>query len=91
MSVTVAEEGNRRRGEMGAEEVTQCVLDIKSWFKRSGCDVERLGRASSADFQRLSKAVGDVPEGLESLLSETNGGIWFGDKAGLSAEVRVFY
>ena len=83
---TVAAEGNARKGEMTLEELSQCVLDIKSWFSRNGCDVESKGCASSADFQRMQKAVGDVPEGITALLSESNGGLYFEDKAALSGE-----
>ena len=86
---TVAEEGNARVGDMTKEELTQCVLDIKSWFARNGCDVERKACASSADFQRLQKAIGDVPLGLQLLLSESNGGLYFEDKAALSAEEMI--
>ena len=34
MSVTVAEEGNRRKGGPSSTEVRQSILDIKSWFVR---------------------------------------------------------
>ena len=83
---TVATEGNARKGDMTTEELTQCILDIKSWFSRNGCDVERKGCASSADFQRMQKAAGDIPEGLQTLLSESNGGLYFEDKAALSSD-----
>jgi len=32
MSVTVAEEGNRRKSGPNSSEVRQSLLDIKSWF-----------------------------------------------------------
>ena len=46
---TVAEEGNRRIGDMTHTEVEQCVLDIKTWFERKG----------NADFSPAS-ASGDI-------------------------------
>lgn len=90
MSVTVAKEGNQRLGAMTREESTQCVLDIKSWFQRNGLDMDSVGcGAKSTDFQRLQKAVDvAIPEGLDILLHEVNGGLWFGEKKALSTEVR---
>lgn len=45
------------------------------------------GRATSADFQRLQKACDvQVPDALKVILSESNGGLWFMDKEGLSAD-----
>jgi hypothetical protein len=86
MSVTVAKEGNQRVGEMTADEFTQCVHDILSWFQRSGYERERFRPASPVDIQRFCKAVDDVPAGLEAFLNECNGGLWFGEKLGLSTE-----
>ena len=86
MSVTVAEEGNRRIGGPDADEVTQCVLDIKSWFKRSG-EWDEEGRAcTSADLQRLEKTIDlELPKALSALLKEQDGGLWFMDKQSYSA------
>eukprot|EP00602_Paraphysomonas_sp_CaronLab_P006744 CAMPEP_0185018774 /NCGR_PEP_ID=MMETSP1103-20130426/1444_1 /TAXON_ID=36769 /ORGANISM="Paraphysomonas bandaiensis, Strain Caron Lab Isolate" /LENGTH=178 /DNA_ID=CAMNT_0027548745 /DNA_START=68 /DNA_END=604 /DNA_ORIENTATION=- len=87
MSITVAQEGNRRRGKMTTDEVEQCLVDIKSWFERKS-DVEFGTPARGADFQRLQKALdgADIPEGLTMLLSCINGSMWFMDKEAMSVE-----
>jgi len=83
--VTVAEEGNKRRGVMSPDEVRQCVMDIQGWFRRHGAT--DITGATSVDFQRLSKGVdAPIPDNLEILLGEINGGIWFMDKKALTAE-----
>jgi len=85
MSVTVAEEGNKRVGGPSQGEVNQCVLDIKSWFARSD-EFEEPKGASEVDLQRLMKTIDvELPRALESLLIEANGGLWFMDKASFSA------
>jgi hypothetical protein len=58
MSITVADEGNKRRGGMGREETEQCVLDIISFFQRNGVDKSKLDKATGPDIQRLEKAIG---------------------------------
>ena len=83
--------GNQRVGRMTKEEMLQCFQDVKSWFQRNGCDVHRIRSATSADFQRLQKAVDDIPDGLDAFLLETNGGLWFGDKISLSTEVSFTF
>mmetsp|Transcript_8923 Transcript_8923/g.9436 ORF Transcript_8923/g.9436 Transcript_8923/m.9436 type:complete len:179 (-) Transcript_8923:180-716(-) len=87
MSITVAEEGNRRRGDMSEDEIRQCVLDIKSWFERR-TNVGLADGADRADFQRLAKAAdeADPPESLHILLSVVNGSIWFLDKEAMDIE-----
>ena len=84
---TVAEEGNRRTGGPDADEVTQSVLDIKSWFSRTG-DWRDAGKAAtSADLQRLEKTIDlEIPKALSSLLTESDGGLWFMDKQSMGAE-----
>eukprot|EP01039_Chlorochromonas_danica_P005601 gene5600-6167_t len=87
MSVVVAEEGNRRVGDMNADEVDQCVLDIKSWFNRTKGRERIRDGATSADLQRLEKAVDiPLPRPLKTLLREANGGLYFLEKQQLSAE-----
>lgn len=77
--VKVAEEGNRRRGDMNTDEINQCVKDIVLWFRRNGCNAE--DGAESNRFQSLEKASDlRVPIALETLLKEVNGGIWFMEK-----------
>ena len=85
-TVTVVKDGNQREGAMTTDEFNQCIHDIKSWFCRSGLSVDRFGHATSADFQRLNKAVDTIPNELHALLSECNGGLWYGEKIGLSTE-----
>mmetsp|Transcript_42760 Transcript_42760/g.70901 ORF Transcript_42760/g.70901 Transcript_42760/m.70901 type:complete len:178 (-) Transcript_42760:258-791(-) len=88
--VTVAEEGNRRRGRMGAEEVTQCVLDIVSWFKSHTECFENVQPGDKSGVQSLSKAIGaDVPEELEEFMLQINGGAWLYEKKCLSLEESV--
>jgi hypothetical protein len=83
--VTVAEEGNKRKGKMSPDEFKQCAIDVQGWFKRHGAPVD--ARASNVDFQRLSKGVdAPIPDTLEALLGEVNGGMWFMDKKALSCE-----
>ena len=79
MSVTVAEDGNRRVGGPELAEIRQCVLDAKSWFSRSGW--ESVEGCTSADLQRLEKTIDfEIPPALAALLSEVNGGLWIMDK-----------
>ncbi len=85
MSVTVAEEGNRRAGDMSTAEVVQCTLDIKSWFARTSCKKFMVEGATSVDFQRLEKTIDtELPSALKAVLSEINGGIYFMDKKQMS-------
>lgn len=85
MSVTVAVEGNRRKGQQNIEELVQCIQDIKTCFVRSGCE-PNLG-ASNSDLQRLQKAMDvDINEDINLYFAEVNGGIWFMDKIALSTE-----
>ena len=87
MSITVADEGNKRIGGMGREETEQCVLDIISFFQRNGVDKSKLDKASNADIQRLEKAIGmQVPYALNVLLMEANGGIHYMEREFMSCE-----
>lgn len=87
MSVTVAEEGNRRVGGPDSAEVSQCVLDIKSWFSRSGEWSDEGNTCASADFQRLEKTIDlQLPKSLEALLKEADGGLWFMEKESFNAK-----
>uniref|UniRef100_A0A7S1XMT8 Knr4/Smi1-like domain-containing protein n=1 Tax=Phaeomonas parva TaxID=124430 RepID=A0A7S1XMT8_9STRA len=85
MSITVAEEGNRRVGSMSAEEQDQCVMDVVSWFQRHSEDGLRGADRGSVEALRKSLGV-DVPEILERLWCEADGGVWFGDKELLSVQ-----
>jgi len=79
MSVTVAVEGNRRKGDATGAEVEQYILDICSWFKRSGCVCDE--KSSSADIQRLEKTIDcRIPPVLRALLGEMNGVGYLYDK-----------
>ena len=85
MSVTVAEEGNRRTGDMSSAEAAQCTLDIKAWFSRSDAARSLQNGATSVDFQRLEKTIDcELPLSLKAVLSEVNGGIYFMDKKQLN-------
>jgi hypothetical protein len=81
MSVTVAEEGNRRMGDMSSAEAAQCTTDIKAWFARTSAGKNLRGGADSVSFQRLEKTIDSaLPSSLKAVLSDINGGIYFMDK-----------
>jgi len=88
MSVTVAEEGNKRKSGPSISEVRQSLLDIKSWFVRaSGGDWTASEGATSVDLQRLEKASDtQIPDTLLTMLTEVNGGLWFDDKPSYTTE-----
>jgi len=88
MSVTVAEEGNKRKSGPSSSEVRQSLLDIKSWFVRvSGGDWAANAGATSVDLQRLEKASDtQIPDTLLTMLTEVNGGLWFDDKPSYTSE-----
>lgn len=87
MSVVVAEEGNKRKGEMNSAEVVQCILDIKTWFNRTPCKKNIQDGATSADIQRLEKTIDcELPSELKTLLTEVNGGLFFMDKEQMSSK-----
>mmetsp|Transcript_20437 Transcript_20437/g.18571 ORF Transcript_20437/g.18571 Transcript_20437/m.18571 type:complete len:179 (+) Transcript_20437:3-539(+) len=86
---TVAEEGNRRIGEMSNDEIKQCIIDIKSWFNRynkKNTINNQIIAATSVDFQRLSKAIDTtIPNSFKILLSEADSEIYLLDKKLLSS------
>lgn len=70
---------------MSSAEAVQCTLDIKSWFSRTDCEMNR--KASSVDFQRLEKTIDtELPSVLKAVLSEINGGIYFMEKKQMSTD-----
>ena len=84
---TVAEEGNRRRGDMSRPELVQCVNDIKGYFMRTKCAGSIGQPASEAHLQRMNKRVGaPLPTSFTIMLEEVNGGMWFMEKEMLSSE-----
>eukprot|EP00968_Pinguiococcus_pyrenoidosus_P005633 scaffold367_cov254-Pinguiococcus_pyrenoidosus.AAC.21 len=89
MSITVAEEGNRRVGAMDHEEVAQCVTDICNWFENAGGFVA----AERGNVEALQKSLDlDIPEILYEMWLEADGGVWFGEKQLLGAsEARKQY
>lgn len=69
---------------MSSSEISQSILDIKSWFLRSDRKLE-FESASTADLQRLEKAIDtQLPLAMRILLQESNGGLYFMDKRQLS-------
>eukprot|EP01036_Dinobryon_divergens_P027036 gene27036-35745_t len=89
MSIRVAEEGNKRVGDMSAPEITQCVVDIKNWFLRTKC-AKYIGNSGSAvaDLQRLEKTLdARLPAALKVLLTEVDGGVYFMEKKQLSCRM----
>ena len=84
MVVTVAEEGNQRKGGMTEAESEQCVNDVLAWFKRSA-DLE-IEAAEEEEVQPIEKAAGSsLDTTLSYLLTTCSAGIWFGDKMGMTA------
>ena len=70
---------------MSNAEIQQSVLDLKAWFSRTQCKKLINEPATSADLQRLEKAIdARLPAALKAVLSEMNGGIYFLDKKLLS-------
>lgn len=66
---------------MNRAEVTQSVLDIKTWFSRTSCYKTMKDGASTVDIQRLEKTIDtQLPFALNVLLTEVNGGIYFLEK-----------
>ena len=72
--IEVAEEGNRRKGEMTPSEMRQCATDIVAWFTQHA-DLDAKGCDQSV-IDDLSKKR-DVPLALEELWREASTGIWF--------------
>mmetsp|Transcript_34879 Transcript_34879/g.46111 ORF Transcript_34879/g.46111 Transcript_34879/m.46111 type:complete len:183 (+) Transcript_34879:83-631(+) len=85
-SITVAEEGNRRTGNMDVQEFEQCVLDIVSWFEDKSNSKEDKG-SSLGGVEGLEKALGiTVPEEAEKFLTQVNTGVWLYEKTCLTSE-----
>ncbi|OQS05513.1 hypothetical protein THRCLA_20601 [Thraustotheca clavata] len=79
MSVHVAEEGNKRKGGMTAEETEQCIHDILSWFQRKKANLPKA-KMDPEEVESLNKALGaPVPRALAFLLEKQNGGVWFNE------------
>ena len=72
--IEVAEEGNRRRGEMTPSEMRQCAKDIVAWFQQHA-DLDAKGCDQSV-IDDLSKKR-DVPLALEELWREAATDVWF--------------
>jgi len=85
MVITVADEGNKRKGEMSKEEQAQCVSDILFWFRRNKTPVQ--DSSTSEDLQPLAKALGGkLASLLEILLMESKNIVFYEDKRGMNAE-----
>ena len=72
--IEVAEEGNRRKGEMTPSEMRQCAKDIVAWFQQHA-DLDAKGCDQSV-IDDLSKKR-DVPLALEELWREAATDVWF--------------
>ena len=75
--IVVAEEGNKRAGEMTPAEARQCAKDIVEWFRKHG-DLDAVGTPQD-DVDRISKQRA-LPLALEELYLSAKEGIWFEDK-----------
>ena len=74
-------------GDMTAAEVSQCALDIKSWFIRNKASKFLNESATSADIQRLEKSLDcTLPRELKILLQEVNGCMFLKEKRQFSSE-----
>mmetsp|Transcript_10255 Transcript_10255/g.15512 ORF Transcript_10255/g.15512 Transcript_10255/m.15512 type:complete len:114 (-) Transcript_10255:2050-2391(-) len=87
--VVVAQEGNRRKGEMSPAEIRQCVTDIVAWFERKNrekADEGATPEAEIAAFVRENRM--QLPIALEELYNKVCGGglVWFEDKQLLSIQ-----
>uniref|UniRef100_A0A7S2V2L4 Knr4/Smi1-like domain-containing protein n=1 Tax=Fibrocapsa japonica TaxID=94617 RepID=A0A7S2V2L4_9STRA len=81
-SITVAEEGNRRKGSISTAEIEQCVLDIVTWFRGNTPCLEQAEPVESSEIQQMEKTLdAELPEGLALLFQQTNQGIWFYEKS----------
>jgi len=72
--IEVAEEGNRREGEMTTAEMRQCAKDIVAWFRQHAA-LEAKG-ADPSVLDELGKKR-DLPLALEELYREAQSGLWF--------------
>uniref|UniRef100_A0A7S2WUC1 Knr4/Smi1-like domain-containing protein n=1 Tax=Rhizochromulina marina TaxID=1034831 RepID=A0A7S2WUC1_9STRA len=85
MSLTVAEEGNRRKGGMSRAETKQCVLDVRTWFERNS--ELSLHEPGLPAIEGLEKSLGfEIPLGLAMVLEQTGGEIWYFERKGISLE-----
>ncbi|KAH8058255.1 symporter [Aureococcus anophagefferens] len=82
--IEVAEEGNKRRGEMSPAEVRQCSKDIVEWFRKHA-DLDAVGTPQD-DVDRMAKRRA-LPLALEELYLSARDGIcyaWLKPDAGAS-------
>ena len=75
--VTVAEEGNKRKGAMTPAEMRQCAKDIVDWFRKHA-ELDAVG-TDADEVDRISRQR-PLPLALEELYNAARSGIWFGDK-----------
>lgn len=75
--ITVAEEGNKRKGAMAPAEMRQCAKDIVDWFRKHA-ELDASG-TDSDEVDRISKQR-PLPLALEQLYLAARGGVWFEDK-----------
>lgn len=74
--VVVAEEGNKRTGEMMPAEIRQCVADLVGWFEKRNKSATSGAGATDSQLKKLT-----LPLAMEELYLQTNGNlIWFDDK-----------
>lgn len=72
---------------MSSAEISQCILDIKSWFDRTKAKKLINGPATTVDIQRLEKTIDTpLPSAVKILLQVANGGMYFLDKKQVSTE-----
>ena len=72
--IEVAEEGNRRRGEMTPSEMRQCAKDIVGWFtQHAELDAKGVDQSVIDDLSKKR----DVPLALEELWREAATDVWF--------------
>ena len=87
-SISVAEEGHRRKRQMNEEEFLQCLQDIESWFQRNGGENLSLYHPPSrGDIESLSKRAGSsLPRSLVWLLTRCEKKIYLLDKEMLEVD-----
>lgn len=75
---------------MGAEELTQCILDIETWLSTNAVAVaERFRSSPSASIDDLARLPAGAPDTLKGILSVHNGYMPVLDFVGLTcAEIN---
>ncbi|KAJ1462621.1 hypothetical protein M885DRAFT_610658 [Pelagophyceae sp. CCMP2097] len=83
--ITVAEEGNKRRGSMKPAEARQCAKDIVDFFKAHDPKAD-FEPTETQLLEGFCKSTLSLPIALEELYNCARRGVWFEDKELLPLE-----